>query len=130
MVRNGRGSREEQNPTGGVIQNRRKSWRSKVKQSQVSSFDRRRSGWFSAARMVGERRTASKLQIGTNLHRWGGRNRKKRPGHVRGLGRVSGSVVASVWQLPFTLSLSHVHVFTCFQLILLLIKSLTASFSF
>ncbi|GAY58123.1 hypothetical protein CUMW_184650 [Citrus unshiu] len=69
MVENGRGSRGEQNPTGGVTQNRR----SKVKQSWVSSFDRRCSGWFSATRMARERRLDSKLQIGTKLGRNGGR---------------------------------------------------------
>ncbi|KAH9666958.1 protein TSS [Citrus sinensis] len=93
MVGNGRGSRGEQNPTGGVTQNRQKSQRSKVKQSRVSSFDRRCSGWFSAKRMAWERRTTSKLQIATKLDRCGGRNRKIRPGHVRGSGRVSRSVV-------------------------------------
>ncbi|ESR40646.1 protein TSS [Citrus sinensis] len=95
MVGNGRGSRGEQNPTGGVTQNRQKSQRSKVKQSRVSSFDRRCSGWFSAKRMAWERRTTSKLQIATKLDRCGGRNRKIRPGHVRGSGRVSRSVVWS-----------------------------------
>ncbi|KAH9721078.1 hypothetical protein KPL70_006290 [Citrus sinensis] len=76
MVGNGRGSHEEQNPTGGVTQNRRKSRRSKVKQSRVSSFDRRRSGSFSAVRMAGERRSASKLQIGTKLGQNSGRKRE------------------------------------------------------
>ncbi|KAK9217881.1 hypothetical protein WN943_006511 [Citrus x changshan-huyou] len=80
MVGNGRGSHEEQNPTGGVTQNRRKSRRSKVKQSRVSSFDRRRSGSFSAVRMAGERRSASKLQICTKLGQNGGRKREIRPG--------------------------------------------------
>ncbi|GAY69339.1 hypothetical protein CUMW_271190 [Citrus unshiu] len=88
MVGNGRGSHEEQNPTSGVTQNRRKSRRSKVKQSRVPSFDRRRSGWFSAARMAGEQRSASKLQIGTKLGRnddrkweiWSGQGRGFRVG--------------------------------------------------
>ncbi|GAY31851.1 hypothetical protein CUMW_272490 [Citrus unshiu] len=71
MVGNGRGSHEEQKPTGGVTQNRRKSRWSKVKQSRVLSFDRRCSGWFSATRMAGKRRSASKLQIGTKLGRNG-----------------------------------------------------------
>ncbi|KAK9202105.1 hypothetical protein WN944_017315 [Citrus x changshan-huyou] len=83
MVGNGRGSRGEQDPTGGVTQNRRKSRRSKVKQSRVSSFDSRRSDCFSAARMAGERRSASKLQIGTKIGRNGGRKWEIWSGHVR-----------------------------------------------
>ncbi|KAL9436830.1 hypothetical protein AB3S75_022805 [Citrus x aurantiifolia] len=93
MVRNGRGSHEEQIPTGGVTQNRRQSRRSKVKQSRVSSFDRRRSGWCSAARMIGERRSASKLQIGTKLGQNGGRKWEIWPGQGRGSGRISGSEI-------------------------------------
>uniref|UniRef100_A0A1S8AEK6 Uncharacterized protein n=1 Tax=Citrus limon TaxID=2708 RepID=A0A1S8AEK6_CITLI len=88
MVGNGRGNRGEQNPTGGVTQNRRKSRRSKVKQSRVSSFDLRCSGWFSAERMAWERRSASKLQIGTKLGQNGGRKWEIWPGHVRRSGRV------------------------------------------
>ncbi|GAY53723.1 hypothetical protein CUMW_151240 [Citrus unshiu] len=53
-----------------------------------SSFGRRCSGCFSAARMVGKRRPASKLQIGTKLDRNGGRKWKLRSGHVCGSGRV------------------------------------------
>ena len=51
MVGNGRGSRGEQDPTGGVTQNRRKSRRSKVKQSRVQAsitgvpVGFRRRGW-------------------------------------------------------------------------------------
>ena len=129
MVGNRRGSHEEKIPTGGVTQNRRKSRRSKVKQSQVSSFDRRRSGWFSAARMAGERRSASKLQIGTKLGQNGGRKWEIWPGQGRGSGRVFGSKIGSVDS--FSLSLCYTCIsFLCFQLIPLLINSLTASYHF
>ncbi|KAK9199500.1 hypothetical protein WN944_014691 [Citrus x changshan-huyou] len=96
MVGNGRESRGEQNPTGGVTQNRRKSRQSKVKQSQVSSFDRRRSGWFSEARMAGERRSASKLQIGTKLGQNGGQKWELWPGHVRGAIATSNNIARAV----------------------------------
>ncbi|KAK9177100.1 hypothetical protein WN944_029119 [Citrus x changshan-huyou] len=56
----------------------------KWKSRGFSSFDRRCSGWFSAARMAGERRAASKLQIGTKLDRNGGGKWKLRPGQGRG----------------------------------------------
>ncbi|KAH9755137.1 non-functional pseudokinase ZRK2 [Citrus sinensis] len=48
-----------------------------------SSFDRRRSGWFLATRMAGERRPASKLQIGTKRDQNGGRKWEIWPGHDR-----------------------------------------------
>ncbi|KAH9726671.1 MDIS1-interacting receptor like kinase 2 [Citrus sinensis] len=46
-----------------------------------SSFNRRCSSWFSVARMAGERRLASKLQIGTKLGQKGGRKWEIWPGH-------------------------------------------------
>ncbi|KAL9447966.1 hypothetical protein AB3S75_015442 [Citrus x aurantiifolia] len=48
-----------------------------------SSFDRRRSGWFSAVRMAGKRRPASKLQIGTKLGQNGGWKWEIWPGQGR-----------------------------------------------
>ncbi|KAH9782596.1 MDIS1-interacting receptor like kinase 2 [Citrus sinensis] len=62
-----------------------------------SSFNRRCSGWFSAARMAGERRLASKIQIGTKLAQKGGRKWEIWPGHVCGFqlgfsSRLSGSI--------------------------------------
>ena len=62
-----------------------------------SSFDRRRSSWFSVARMAGERRPASKLQIGAKVGRNGGKKWEIWPGHVRGF-RVGFSrlLIASV----------------------------------
>ncbi|KAK9200501.1 hypothetical protein WN944_015699 [Citrus x changshan-huyou] len=62
-----------------------------------SSFNRRCSGWFSAVRMAGERRLASKIQIGTKLGQKGGRKWEIWPGHVCGFqlgfsSRLSGSI--------------------------------------
>ena len=113
MVGNERGSHEEQNPTDGVTQNRRKSRRSKVKQSRVSSFDRRCSGWFSAARMTGKRRSAFKLQIGTKLGQNGGR--KWENGRVKVVGQV-GFPGPKLGQLIACLSLSLCYTCMCFPL--------------
>lgn len=70
-----------------------------------SSLKRRRSGQFPTKMTVKVWPASHKLSIDTLLGRSGGRNCEIWPGYVRGLGRVFGFVVGSVWQL-----LSHVHV--------------------
>ena len=55
---------------------------------EFSSFNRRRSSHFPATRTAGLWWLASKLQIGTKLGRWGGRNHEIRAGQCRGSGRV------------------------------------------
>ncbi|KAH9670386.1 Phenylalanine N-monooxygenase [Citrus sinensis] len=84
MVKNGRGSHEEQNPAGVSPKTGENPGGAKRNSRGVSSFDRRHSGWFSAARMVGERRLAFKLQIGTKLGQNSGQKWEIWPGHVRG----------------------------------------------
>ena len=101
MVRNGRGSREEQNPTGGVTQNRRKSRRKKAKHSRVFKL-RSPAFWLLFGGENGRGMTVAENR------RYG---RVTFAGRVGFLGRIDS----------FSLTLSHVHMFPCFQLIILLL---------
>ena len=116
MVENGRGSHGEQNPTGGVTQNRRKSWWSKAKQSRVFKL------WSPAFWLFFGDVDVMGMMAGLQASRL--------VPSLTGTVASFGSMVGSVWQLP-SHSLTHVCLPSPISSFFYLFrKSLTASLSF